>query len=533
MATAQNLRASSTGSSSAPPPLKHLRLDVGLGQVGVHLPEQQTGNAVNYGNRHPHDDGSNNDDDQSPYEKMRISFESRLDGELQEVLERDVLPDVKELWTSALSVVRVEGNLMPYSTKCGEMEVPVDHLMKGVADSDLVVYLSSNKEYCHNSGAYASVCEFDQYMRPTIGNIVICTDEIDINKGTITANEKDRLVKVFSHQLGQILGLSTNLFQHYRNPETGLPWGSTKKSVTCTDGASLTLDVPNILQQGMDEHAHKFFQVTTPTVVQTVRNHFDCQMLSGARLESSPNSLSCFGSHLDERFYFQENFSNLKTHTQPITPLSLAILQDSSWYDVDFTAAVIPSFGHGMGCAFLEGDCVLPGKIPQYSKGHFCTGQDYGCDVSHDYKAACDAKPNTFTSQYEDTNFCPMKSRNIITCKDPTQIPSQDGEIFGETSKCFETSKLNSICLEATCNAELRKVEFNFNGKIHQCEGGEMIDSGLGFEVECPELKAVCPDLICPANCSGRGMCDHSLENPICICDDPFNETPGCYGSSI
>jgi len=35
---------------------------------------------------------------------------------------------------------------------------------------------------------------------------------------------------------------------------------------------------------------------------------------------------------------------------------------------------------------------------------------------------------------------------------------------------------------------------------------------------------------VCPSNCSGRGVCDWCQEVPQCVCDDPFDETLGCYG---
>jgi len=212
-----------------------------------------------------------------------------------------------------------------------------------------------------------------------------------------------------------------------------------------------------------------------------------------------------------------------------LTPLTLALLEDSSWYRANFTASAVPAFGHGMGCGFLQGDCILFNTIPKYAKNHFCVGQDYGCDVSHSHKAKCDASVDKMGSIYEDTDHCPIKSRNVISCQDVTQAPSHPFEIFGQNSRCFETSKQNSICLDATCNAQTRKVEFQLNGVDYACEGGEVVDSEMGFDLECPQLRAICPELTCPSSCSGRGMCDYTMGPPICICDDPFDQTEGCY----
>ena len=37
--------------------------------------------------------------------------------------------------------------------------------------------------------------------------------------------------------------------------------------------------------------------------------------------------------------------------------------------------------------------------------------------------------------------------------------------------------------------------------------------------------------LICPGNCSGRGVCDYSRKTPKCSCFDKNDKTLGCYGS--
>lgn len=40
--------------------------------------------------------------------------------------------------------------------------------------------------------------------------------------------------------------------------------------------------------------------------------------------------------------------------------------------------------------------------------------------------------------------------------------------------------------------------------------------------------------LSCPSNCSGKGICDIDTDGKqSCICDDPYDESPGCYGESL
>jgi len=57
---------------------------------------------------------------------------------------------------------------------------------------------------------------------------------------------------------------------------------------------------------------------------------------------------------------------------------TMAILEDSGWYDVDYALAEPLFYGRGQGCDFLEHGCKKPFR-------EFCTGEK-GC--TFDYSAA-------------------------------------------------------------------------------------------------------------------------------------------------
>jgi len=48
---------------------------------------------------------------------------------------------------------------------------------------------------------------------------------------------------------------------------------------------------------------------------------------------------------------------------------------------------------------------------------------------------------------------------------------------------------------------------------------------------ECPDIKHICPNMACPANCAGHGICDFSPSNPVCKCFDEADSTVGCFKS--
>jgi len=519
------------------------------------------------------------------WKSIRITFENIMSSNTNKLLVDEIIPNVIKTWSNVLSVIPIHNKLYPSSTTCGSIDIPLKHLRDGIDNTDIIIYLSSQDDsYCNLSTntntdtstfAYSSVCNIDQYYRPIVANIALCN------------NNNNNLQKSLVYEVGRILGLSPSLFQYYRNPETNTPYGTKQKQVTCVDGSNVILDIPNILQQAYPIHGRKYFEVITSTVLQVVRNHFNCQMLSGAKLDNSPLSESCFGGFgWDERYYYQENMTTMKYHLpqqqqhnyssiESITALSLALLEDSSWYKANYKDAIVPSFGHGAGCGFLEGDCLVSDqkKIPSYSKDFFCSLeeanalQSLGCDVSHLAKAQCDTMSSPINNIFDilknkgsgiytlqqtissleesdSTYTCPMRTKNVMSCLDATTYQKSStmvGEIFGPNSKCFVTTTKSAICLQAKCNSHVHKVEIIYQDNEYTCNHpGEKIElpnsdtttSSSNIIIECPKIETICPNIICPANCSGKGMCDYSLDVPICICDDPFDTTPGCYEST-
>ena len=144
----------------------------------------------------------------------------------------------------------------------------------------------------------------------------VCLQNIVVSLGEVPDQEILRLTSSLTKEVGKMLGVSPSLFHHFRNSETGQPFGSTEKSVTCVDGSEKTLLVPNILQSSLDltiDASGKktgLWEVTTPTVRQVIRNHFDCQSLLGARL-SQRDSSSCFGESFNPRYHFDDDFTSI------------------------------------------------------------------------------------------------------------------------------------------------------------------------------------------------------------------------------
>mmetsp|Transcript_25831 Transcript_25831/g.40060 ORF Transcript_25831/g.40060 Transcript_25831/m.40060 type:complete len:465 (+) Transcript_25831:124-1518(+) len=380
---------------------------------------------VNYGGKHPFEnynrhlqqdnssmdasdsDSSNNgtsSNDQSvddnPYKPMRIDFDVSLvvdstyaDDPSVAIL-YDQLIDVGTFWKERISVVPIVGSLVPLggdiSGRCPTGRV--------VENADLLIFVTVNK-YCSATTdgfdklASAISCERDQFDRPVTGTIDFCLSGI-------SNNDNDKIKGVAIHEVGHILGMSSNSLPFFRNPITGEPLTKrpfVPKKVKCLNGEEYFYNIvpdENTVKGMQDQNGVRHFTVVTPMVKTVVRNHFDCQSLEGARLENQPTGNNdCYGSHWDERLFYTESMSAVYNDgSSLVSPLTLALLEDSGWYRADYSKADLSPFGHGAGCEFVNKDCIVNGELPYYSRGNFCNSLDKEsmCDPTYRRKAFCD-----------------------------------------------------------------------------------------------------------------------------------------------
>jgi hypothetical protein len=208
------------------------------------------------------------------------------------------------LWSRALSLAPVVGNILPTVKTCGSARIPEKHRETGVENADIVIYVTGDNKYCGGAIMHSAICDFDQNMRPLVANINICIKNIPTtiapDYGVQVLNFDD-YESYTSTETARILGASTSLLRHYNNPDTGIPYGSIEKIATCVDGTQETISLPNIISEDVDSSTGQaYYEIRTPSVIEIVRNHFGCMTMTGARLEAKKGSTGCFGGFLDE-----------------------------------------------------------------------------------------------------------------------------------------------------------------------------------------------------------------------------------------
>ena len=508
--------------------------------------------------------------------------------------------------------------------------VPPEHMTIGLSDTDFVVYLSlsvqqptSNKEdpspsasstqeqggsrgnISYNDGfsfpsqilqnnvtaqalplnntdlycagdylAAATYCSTDQNDRPTAALMHLCIGGDFFEKHRIKRN-----IVTVMHELGHSLGFNPQSMAHFRDSD-GSPIterdddGNVVEQVVECAGpisrqrfAKVALPSERILQFNTVRGGVRVAQVVTPSVTQVARNHFDCQTLNGAELESGDLMLgeeettaSCIGDHWERRLFRTDLMNAIVdevTFSLRISPVTLALFADSGWYQVDLSrTAYSESWGRGANCSFVNDDCISPdGDISESNEPFFCNqipetvrrgsmARIQGCSPDRSRKALCSIAQfeNDLPSEYQYFNssfganvggneplidYCPVYSGfSDGVCKESSSvllIVSGIEEFGLRNSRCLSghtSGQKTGLCVQIACVVEDRSLRVKINGRWMKCEytGQDFTaNDGRGTRVLCPDVISTCPTFYCDRDCLGSdGVCDYTTGQCIC-----------------
>ena len=428
--------------------------------------------------------------------------------------------------------------------------------------------------------AFATNCQNDQLDRPTVGYTGICFGPIDPTDRS-SKTHRHRLTTL-AHELTHILGMNSYDLPYFYNQKTGKPRTPRDEfnqpplaNVLCVNGKRLTIEKASsdTVIQVPTVNGYVAYEIVTDTVRQVARNQFGCQNLIGGRLENQPTSDDdCYGSHWDHRLYNNEFMAAVYTgSTQYVTAMTLAFLEDTGWYKPTYSIAENSPFGLGAGCEFVNEECIQNGEVPKWGKDFFCSSSEaLGCTPDKHVVAFCDISrwdsnlPNGYQYFDEAANiggalmqmdFCSSYSTIfrfesevigeeavVLDCTnaeiDDSWVELRD-EVFGPSSRCIDDSEGNRpLCLNVICGETGRdagKVILETgSGKQGRCEyAGQVLRLPGGSDVICPSFTQICPEMVCPGLCSGRGECDYSQDIPQCSCFDRADTSPSCNGTSV
>ena len=414
-----------------------------------------------------------------------------------------VIPAVDSYVRRALKVYSVQGNLlMPYSTCGSEIAVPVEHQTTGVPDTDIIVYvtdINSTAPYL----AYAGPCAVGGGLENIIAGRMV------INLRTLTVGNFQSVYPVVLHELWHILGFVAGIMPYWKKAD-GTPY----KMADLYEYKTIRGAPKSILK--------------TPNVLGKAKEVFNCQTLAGVETDGAGIN---YGSHWNTRIMFNDFMIPYDNGMQIYSSISLALLKDTGWYEVDYSAADLPSFGRNYGCPFFESKCLTSG-VSNFPKLFCDTSADWTCDPFHLNKGAC--KISSFTSlpnyfqYFKDTtlggtdstaDYCPYKrgysNGNCRGGFSTTFTYANSDEVVGPNSRCFKSTLMRSAtisnyaaCYEITsCTATYAVVKIGTQTINCPFTGATLTVTGYTGTIICPDSDVLCTDVPCLEGCRGVGIC--------------------------
>ncbi|GAA48105.1 leishmanolysin-like peptidase [Clonorchis sinensis] len=239
----------------------------------------------------------------------------------------------------------------------------------GLKDTDFILYIASlPTARCHTGKVlgYAAHCQLaSQTDRPIAGYINFCPN-------TLGSRVSDRVRSLFvtKHELLHALGFSSSLFAMYRDhqnrpltprdPTTQLPALGLAKigsHAVYQWSDKVVRVVERRWMSAYGNHTKLAHIVVTPTVLQVARKFFDCPTLDGVELEDQ-DEVGVFLTHWEKRLLENELMTATYTNSYRVSPITLAMMEDTGWYLANYTMSHDFSWGGGLGCSFAMASCL-------------------------------------------------------------------------------------------------------------------------------------------------------------------------------
>ena len=353
--------------------------------------------------------------------------------------------------------------------------------------------------------------------RPVCGGILLGT-HYDFNK----TNSHSYLIMLLLHEITHVLGFSEYLYDYFQTNSTLI---KTKE----INGIKRTL-------------------FTGENVIKQAKRHFNCDNIEGIELENQGGDGSA-GSHWEARIMLGDYMISTDYPEIVISEISLALLEDSGWYYVNYYTGGLFRHGKGLGCDFLNNKCIYKGKT---SFGReFCVNKNEDrCSSGNIDRGICYIIPsyyfpysyfnNPYKIGFSFADYCPVMftpyskdkyyfySRCDSNGKNMYNFSPEYGETYGPNSICvlsslkpqsslsdsYKTARCHEVI---SCNSTTKSFILDIGEVNLNCSGNyeEIEIEGYSGSIICPDYNRVCTGI--------------NITNQIAFCNDPLN----CINKSI
>jgi len=416
-------------------------------------------------------------------------------------IQNDLVPPVIDYFESALKVKSpVSGKLLLGSSVGSVCDRTTPSILKSGGVSADLFMIFETKTSSDSTIASTMYCYLASgTKRPIVSRMMINRNELTVAGSDILLHEKN--MYVIMHEMMHAFGFSSSLYKYF------------------IDGNGKTLS-GHIKSAKVNGKTRTFIDVDALT--NKLRNHFGCSSLQGALMENGGGS-GTSASHFERKVFLYETMASGSIHGRRISELSLAMLEGSGWYVVDYDYAEPYFFGKGQGCSFVTGSSTS-------SFDEFCTGNSRGCSPTGRGGGTCSSDSISDGAKY----YSPNEDYDCENDDGEDYARLPDLQVYGRSagSKCFtgtlntrSSSSTTSFCFKYSCSGSgsNTEVEVQVGSKTITCtsEGQKTIDGYYG-SVNCPDPLTFCNTVgkkYCPRNCMGRGSC----VNGKCQCKSGYS----------
>lgn len=294
---------------------------------------------------------------------------------------------------------------------------------EGHIKTDFVLYVTAvlNRN-CNNTKtlAYAATCQQESsFDRPVVGFINICPDKVTARELRTGYGE---VLATIKHEIFHALGFSPSLFAFFRN-SNGAPLTPRLGSGLPTYDSSLkryqwSTETVSVIKRSdwqtlSGKVSHTVHLLVTPKVREEVQKHFNCSTLEGAELENQGGEGTML-AHWEKRLFENEGMTGIFTQDSVFSRLTLALMEDTGWYKVNYRMAEPLQWGKNLGCLFAKNSCgawIKVHKDAGQSIAPFCDITESfskgrtGCSVDGRSVAKCNLKNYGVSLPLEYQNF--------------------------------------------------------------------------------------------------------------------------------
>ncbi len=380
------------------------------------------------------------------------------------------------------------------------------------ADLFLVPYMDETLDEQTQAAAYPMLSD-KKTKRPILG----CVDlnpELDFK----LKNSIKFLSMLLLHEISHILAFNDQLFPLFMN---------------------IKKPIKTLLINGINRTL-----LQTPKVLEYARGHFGCPSLTGVELENQGGSGSS-GSHWEARIMLGDYMISTDYPELVVSDITLAVFEDSGWYNVNYYTGGLFKTGKGEGCNFLQIPCINSSRISNFpldfchdSEDAFCSpgmidrGQctifSYSNNIKKEYQYFGSKKIGGF----EPADYCPVSLNDddiyyklYSRCDNNglREFPTELGEKFGNNSFCFISSLLyknssenmkkkysekRTMCYEVKeCNDEYLYYLVDIGDNLFNCSNAIEMNE---YNIEGFDGSFICPPYW--RICGGSVLCNDPIE---------------------